>query len=523
MARNNPKPSGKINWQAIGEIIVPSPARKLAGWLFNIKPPAQSFNWFWNLTGLQQFYSNAQVEDWIVIDSDADEGDYATLVAYIADAPAAGDRILVKEDQTVTAQFVLPANVTLKFLDGSRLLCATNIATSVLKLGSNLIIEGVLNIVLSHTGTTAKAVEYDGDNAVGKINIENASTGTLTTGHHINANKTGNRVEGFIDNTGGGVLTNEYVDNSTEDSNILEIRSGITNQIARSDGAKSFRDGLEFDLVPDADGDIYYRDAGILKRLPKGLEGDSLFLDSGIPEWRSLDWGFASQIGNDLNIAGITFPALTAMNSTDVALFDDTTNELKFVRFNGTNWTQVGNALVIATVSSPAITALSPTNIAFIDSTNEDLRNYGFDGADWTQVGNDLNISGISSPAITALSPTNIAFIDSTNEDLRNYGFDGADWTQVGNDLNISGIGIPALTGLSGSDIVFIDSTNQDLRIFRFDNTDWAQEGNDLNISGVTFPSIAALIGGDIAFIDATNQDLRLYRWNFSFNKPYRP
>lgn len=286
MARNNPKPSGKINWQAIGEIIVPSPARKLAGWLFNIKPPAQSFNWFWNLTGLQQFYSNAQVQDWIVIDSDADEGDYATLVAYIADAPAAGDRILVKEDQTITAQFVLPDNVTLKFLDGSRLLCATDIATSVLKLGSNPIIEGVLNIVLSHTGTTAKAVEYDGDNAVGKINIENSSTGTLTTGHHINANKTGNRVEGFIDNTGGGTLTNEHIDNSTEDSNILEIRSGISNQITRNQGAKSFRDGFEFDLGSDADGDIYYRDGGILKRLPKGTNEDFLSLKAGIPSWQ---------------------------------------------------------------------------------------------------------------------------------------------------------------------------------------------------------------------------------------------
>lgn len=231
MARNNPKPSGKVNWDATGNIVEPNAGRKTSGWLFGVKPPAQNFNWLWNLLGLNQLYSNAQVEDWIVIDSDADEGDYATLAAYIADSPAISDRILVKEDQTVTAQVVLPDNVTLKFLDGSRLLCATNIATSVLKLGSNPIIEGVLNIILSQTGTTAKAVEIDGDNATGKINVENASTGTLTTAYHINANKTGNRINGFIQNTGGGTLTNRIIDNSTEVSNLIILFDETDNSI----------------------------------------------------------------------------------------------------------------------------------------------------------------------------------------------------------------------------------------------------------------------------------------------------
>jgi hypothetical protein len=287
MARGNPKPTEKTNWipDDTTNIVPPSAGRKLVGWLFNIKPPAEIFNWFWNLKSRFEDYFAAQVEDWIVIDSDADEGDYATLAAYIADAPAAGNRILVKEDQTVAAQVVLPANVTLKFLDGSRLLCATNIATSVLKLGSNPVIEGVLNIVLSHTGTTGKAVEIDGDNATGKINVENSSTGTLTTGYHINANKTGNQITGFIDNTGGGVLTNDIIDNSTEDSNRIVIVDAVNNQIRRSRGSYKFREGLEFDLGSDADGDIYYRDAGILKRLAKGANDTYLRLVAGIPSW----------------------------------------------------------------------------------------------------------------------------------------------------------------------------------------------------------------------------------------------
>ena len=379
--------------------------------------------------------NNPQVEDWIVID--ATEGDYATLVEWEADTPAANDRLLVKEDQTITAQFVLPDNVTIKFLDGARLLCATNIATSVLKLGSNPIIEGVLNIVLSQTGTTAKAVEIDGDNAVGKINVENSSTGTLTTAYHVNASKTGNKIDGLIANTGGGIVTNVApVDNSTEDSNMLEIVDGTNNVVRRNRGARTFQESISFPV----------------------------------------NWDFASQVGNDLNIATIGSPALTALNGTDVA---------------------------------------------FIDDTNEDLRTYRFDGTDWTQVGNDLNIAGIGSAALAALNGTDVAFIDSLNDDLRTYRFDGTDWTQVGNDLNIAGVGGLALTALNGTDVAFINSLNDDLRTYRFDGTDWTQVGNDSNVAGMGVPALAALNGTDMAFIDGTNDDLRLYKWGFSVNLPH--
>lgn len=236
MARNNPKPAEKLDWindDDPGKIIAPSIAQKLAGWVKDQLPPAQRFNWFWNLISNLQIYLQAQVEDWIVIDSDSDEGDYATLAAYIADAPTAGDRILIKEDQTVTIQTIIPDNVTLKFLDGARLLCATNIATSVLKFGDNIIVEGVLNIVLSHTGTTAKAVEIDGDNANGKINVENSSTGLLSTGYHINANKVGNDIQGLIQNTGSGGLIDGLIDNSTKDSNSIVIRDSANNALHR--------------------------------------------------------------------------------------------------------------------------------------------------------------------------------------------------------------------------------------------------------------------------------------------------
>jgi hypothetical protein len=519
MARSNPKPTEKTNWipDDTTNIVPPSAGRKLVGWLFNIKPPAEIFNWFWNLKSRFEDYFAAQVEDWIVIDSDADEGDYATLTAFLADAPVSGNTLLVKEDQTVTVQTIIPSGVNLKFINGARLLCATNIATSVLRLDGDNNIEGVLNIVLSHTGTIDKAVEFNGDNAVGKINVENSSTGTLTTGYHINANKTGNQITGFIDNTGGGVLTNDIIDNSTEDSNRIIVVDAVNNQIRRSRGSYKFREGLEYDLGSDADGDIYYRDAGILKRLSKGLEGEVLVMNAGIPEWRGLNFGFVAQVGNDLNIAGITFPAITALSSTRIAFIDDTNDDLRVYDFDGVNWAQTGNDLNIATVALPSITALSSTRIAFIDDTNEDLRTYDFDGVNWAQVGNDLNIAGIAFPAITALNSTRIAFIDDTNKDLRTYDFDGTDWAQVGNDLNIVSTASASLAALNNTDIAFIDTTNEDLRVYNFDGTDWVQVGTDLNIAGIGTPSITALNSTDIAFIDTTNDDLRVYRWNGTY------
>lgn len=300
--RNNPKPGGKVDWDATGNITEPNAGRKTSGWLFTVKPPAQNFNWFWNLLGLQQFYSNAQVQDWIVIDSDADEQDYATLTAYLADSPTAGDRLLIKKDQTVAVQTVIPSDITLKFLDGARLLCATDIATSILQLGSNIIIEGVLNLVLSQTGTTDKAVEFNGDNVNGRINVENASTGTLTTAYNLNAGKTGNNVDGFAQNTGGGTLSNTLVDNSTEDSNNVIIVDEPNNKLTRSRGAYKFREGFEFDLGSDANGDIYYRDAGVLKRLPKAANDTWLKLASGLPAWSNVGkflGGMEFDLGSD--------------------------------------------------------------------------------------------------------------------------------------------------------------------------------------------------------------------------------
>lgn len=312
--RNNPKPTEKVDWindDDPTKIIAPSIAQKLSGWVKDQLPPAERFNWWLNLFSNSQIYHNAQVEDWIVIDSDADEGDYATLAAYIADSPAAGDKILVKQDQIITVQMILPASITIKLLDGVRILTSTNLAPSAIRFGTNIIIEGVFEVVFQHAGTIAIGMEFAGNNVTGQINVRNVSTGDITIGYNVNGSRFGNTIRGYLENIGGGSVPDIGADNSTEDSNILEIVDGPNNQIWRSRGAYKFREGLEYDLGSDADGDIYYRDAGILKRLAKGFDENILIQKSGIPSWETPDGSYTPSSASTTNIASVG--TLTAM------------------------------------------------------------------------------------------------------------------------------------------------------------------------------------------------------------------
>lgn len=239
------RPSDKPNWINDGTtgIEVPTPAEQDAGWddtfTTGLKPPRQWFNWFQNRVVLWRRWLSGQAGEYIVIDSTAgneDERDYETLADYIADSPSAGDKVLVKTNQVLTAQMVIPSDITLRIIDGVVFTRSTLDAASVIQFGSNWIIEGILNLILSQTGTTAKAIEINGDNGFGDIIVENSSTGTLTDAFAINAGKKNNFIRGITKNTGGGAITNDFIDNSAVNSNSVLIAINATAEFARSNG-----------------------------------------------------------------------------------------------------------------------------------------------------------------------------------------------------------------------------------------------------------------------------------------------
>ena len=241
MAARNSKPTDKPNWipdDATG-ISEPLQSKQNVGWAADEKPPAEFFNWFWNVGSRLFDYILGRADKYnIIIDSDVREGDYDTIAAYLADSPSAGDRVLVRVDQTLTATLAIPDNITIEFLD-SVVITASTVFTPVVTVGENTIIKGILNLVFDHTGTITKAIEFIGDRLYcQEINVTNTSTGIITDAFNIASGVDLASAKGSIDNTGGGSITNPLVDSSGNDGNKVEIKA--SDELHRSTGANTF-------------------------------------------------------------------------------------------------------------------------------------------------------------------------------------------------------------------------------------------------------------------------------------------
>ena len=221
------QPSSKPSWVPSDDatkIIEPSTSKKNTGWLAEEKPPYQYFNWFWNVFSKWVDWFQGCNPYNIVVSSDSDEQDYASLEAYIAAGATAGDRVIIKNDQTITAQITIPSDIEITMLKNVKCICASALA-SVIELSSNIKIKGNFLIEMSHTGTAAAVITYNGDDChCDNIIVKNLSTGTITDAFLLNLGVTGNFTTGMTENSGGGIITDVLDDNSAETSNDIVIR-----------------------------------------------------------------------------------------------------------------------------------------------------------------------------------------------------------------------------------------------------------------------------------------------------------
>lgn len=206
------------------DIVVPSGSKQSLGWVKAERPPYEFMNWFFNIVSQFIDYFSSQAEFNITIDSDTDEGDYTTLAAYIADSPAAGDRVLLKVDEEITgATMVIPANILLKQQKGKKLWCDENLAT-ILQFSDGVVTEGDLLLELSHTGTVGNAISLNGDdNNHINIIVKNTTTGTITSAFEIESGKESNLARGEVLNP-SGTVTNILTDSSGVTSNDVVVR-----------------------------------------------------------------------------------------------------------------------------------------------------------------------------------------------------------------------------------------------------------------------------------------------------------
>jgi len=221
------KPADKLEWipDNTTNIEEPTGAKKNSGFVAE-KPPFQFHNWIFNIASQWINYLSGNAKYNVIISDDSLEADYATLAAYLADAPAAGDRVLLKNSEVLTTNASIPAGILLSQEKGQTLTTTTNFSP-IMTLADGVVLEGSFYLGSSDTGTTAKGVSVNGDGCqVDNLIVENTSTGTITNAFYIESGKLTNTIKGQSDNSGGGAITNAITDNSGNATNDYVIRDG---------------------------------------------------------------------------------------------------------------------------------------------------------------------------------------------------------------------------------------------------------------------------------------------------------
>lgn len=232
------KPGSKPFWATTGDKTEPSGSKKATGWLKLEKPPYQLMNWLFNKISEWLDYHSGNAQYNIIVGGDSDERDYATMVAYIADSPSAGDRVSIKGDEVLAATLVIPDGIEVTMLKGNKFTLTTNFSP-IIQLGDNVKIKGELRVENSDTGTIAKGFSFNGDsNHSDNLILENKSTGTITDAFYIETGAEGNYSQCRAINSGGGAITNDITDNSGNDENYVTVKGDAG--ISRSRGAKKF-------------------------------------------------------------------------------------------------------------------------------------------------------------------------------------------------------------------------------------------------------------------------------------------
>ncbi|MCK5610308.1 hypothetical protein KAR91_51020 [Candidatus Pacearchaeota archaeon] len=280
----------KIGWIASAKIIDPGSSKKSSGWDPGERPPNQSFNWFWELlTRIWNFCFGTVTKYNVIIDSDSDRGNYASVASYIADSPAAGDRVLIKVDEVLAATLSIPAGVEISQEKGIKFTLTANFSP-IIEFAANSKSKNI-RVENSNTGTIAKGVSINGDDTYhDNLVVENKSTGTITGSVYIEAGTEGNYAQCRSINSGGGTITNDLTDNSGNAENYVIVQgdSGIsysTGAIGNQSIRNSYRNlSIKNGSTPDEQLDIL-ADELILQNsdgIPRRLTGVSFTVDNTV-------------------------------------------------------------------------------------------------------------------------------------------------------------------------------------------------------------------------------------------------
>ena len=196
------KPTDKLEWipDDTTNITEPSGAKKTNGFIAE-KPPFQFHNWIFNICSQWINYLDELVPSLaynIVISSDPG-ADYATLAAYIADAPAAGDRVYMSVDEVFAATLVIPDNILLN-LQRDKTISTTTDVDPLMQVGDNTHLEGDFHIEGYADSVLGSIVQMVGDNSlIDNIIMTHTGSSGFTRGLQFTSGVVLNRAHGTVD------------------------------------------------------------------------------------------------------------------------------------------------------------------------------------------------------------------------------------------------------------------------------------------------------------------------------------
>ena len=165
-------------------------------------------------------------------------GDYPSVAAYIADSPQAGDRVLIRVNENLSSELIIPDDLELKRIPGTKF-SVNSVGTPVIRFGDRVKTTGEFRLETNHTsGLIDKAFLLNGDdNHHENLILDINNAGSVTHAFHLPVKK-GNYVQGRTIITGAGGISSELTDNSSNDLNDVIIIND--SKIYRSSGAQKF-------------------------------------------------------------------------------------------------------------------------------------------------------------------------------------------------------------------------------------------------------------------------------------------
>jgi hypothetical protein len=140
------------------------------------------------------------------------------------------------------------------------------------------------------------------------------------------------------------------------------------------------------------------------------------------------DW---TQVGVDLalsgNLPGIAFMGNQGDGLPVIAWIDDSGDTLQAYKWDTgtTKWAALGSGLAISGVVIPMMSALNRTDLVLYDTGNDQFLMYRFDGSTWTPVGVPLQLTGSITPrGLTAMSGIDVVLTEDFGNTISVYRFE---------------------------------------------------------------------------------------------------